>query len=602
MFIPTTQEELEILGWQQLDVILITGDTYIDSPYSGVAIIGQQLMHAGYKVGIIAQPDLQTPDDITRLGEPRLFWGVTAGCMDSMVANYTAMGKPRRQDDHTPGGENNRRPDRAVIVYSNLIRRYYKGTVPIVLGGVEASLRRVAHYDFWSDSLRRAVLFDAKADYLLYGMADRSVLELARALAEGSSPLSLRGLSYIAKEAVEGYLQLPSFEEVKADKLAFIRMFHTFYRNNDPISAQGLIQAHGDRYLVQNPPAPTLSQAELDAVYELDYEHAVHPYYAAQGEVRAMETIRFSIPTHRGCYGECNFCAIAVHEGRTVNWRSQASIINEAKAMTKRKGFKGNIQDLSGPTANMYGFECRVKTTRGACPEKRCLYPSICPLLPINHAPQTELLQALRKLEGVRKVFVGSGLRHDMVLADANHGEAYLQELVGYHVSGQLKLAPEHTQANVLKRMGKPGPNSLLAFKKRFDALSESVRKHQFLAYYIIAAHPGCSDGDMLALRDFAAQNLQLLPEQVQIFTPTPSTYASLMYYTEIDPFTGEKLFVEKNPARKMRQKALITGRQRAQNRSQSTAGDRGGRQSQTGRGKPVTRSKRTDAYKKGTR
>ncbi len=562
---PTTPQELDQFNWHKLDVILISGDTYIDSPYSGAAIIGKQLLHAGYKVGIIAQPDILSGDDITRLGEPRLFWGVTAGCMDSMVANFTALGKPRRQDDHTPGGVNKRRPDRATIVYSNLIRRYFKGTVPIVLGGVEASLRRVAHYDFWSDSIRRAVLFDAKADYLLYGMADLSVLNLARALDNGSDPHDLRGLSYISKQPPEGYLILPSFEKVTTDKLAFIEMFHSFYRNNDPISAQGLAQQHGDRFLVQNPPSPTLTQAELDAVYGLDYENAVHPFYAAQGEVRAMETIRFSIPTHRGCYGECNFCAIAVHEGRTVNWRSQGSIINEARQMTKRDGFKGIIQDLSGPTANMYGFECHVKQMRGACPDKRCIYPEICPLLPIDHAPQTELLQALRKLDGVHKVFVGSGMRHDMVMADGNHGPAYLQELVAHHVSGQLKLAPEHTQPGVLKRMGKPGPNSLLAFKKRFDALSETVRKKQFLSYYLIAAHPGCTDADMLALKQFASQKLEVLPEQVQIFTPTPSTYASLMYYTEMDPFTGEKLFVEKNPARKMRQKALITGRRKPQ-------------------------------------
>jgi len=565
MFMPTTPQELDQFNWHKLDVILISGDTYIDSPYSGAAIIGKQLLHAGYKVGIIAQPDILSGDDITRLGEPRLFWGVTAGCMDSMVANFTALGKPRRQDDHTPGGVNKRRPDRATIVYSNLIRRYFKGTVPIVLGGVEASLRRVAHYDFWSDSIRRAVLFDAKADYLLYGMADLSVLNLARALDNGSDPHDLRGLSYISKQPPEGYLILPSFEKVTTDKLAFIEMFHSFYRNNDPISAQGLAQQHGDRFLVQNPPSPTLTQAELDAVYGLDYENAVHPFYAAQGEVRAMETIRFSIPTHRGCYGECNFCAIAVHEGRTVNWRSQGSIINEARQMTKRDGFKGIIQDLSGPTANMYGFECHVKQMRGACPDKRCIYPEICPLLPIDHAPQTELLQALRKLDGVHKVFVGSGMRHDMVMADGNHGPAYLQELVAHHVSGQLKLAPEHTQPGVLKRMGKPGPNSLLAFKKRFDALSETVRKKQFLSYYLIAAHPGCTDADMLALKQFASQKLEVLPEQVQIFTPTPSTYASLMYYTEMDPFTGEKLFVEKNPARKMRQKALITGRRKPQ-------------------------------------
>ncbi|MCJ7695290.1 MAG: YgiQ family radical SAM protein [Anaerolineaceae bacterium] len=569
MFIPTTKEEVEKLGWEQLDVILVSGDTYIDSPYSGIAIIGKVLLNAGYKVGIIAQPDIKSPDDITRLGEAKLFWGVSGGLMDSMVANTTALGKPRRSDDHTPGGVNNRRPNRAVIVYTNLIKRYFKQTVPIVLGGVEASLRRVAHYDFWSDSIRRAILFDAKADYLLYGMADMSILELANALAMGDDPHHIRGLSYIAKESPVGYLELPSYEDVIEDKAKFTEMFHLFYRNNDPISARGLSQKHGARTLVQNPPPATLTQVELDAVYALDFEHAVHPYYAAEGEVRAMDTIRFGIPTHRGCYGECNFCSIAVHEGRTVSWRSQESILNEAKAMTKSPWFKGIIQDLSGPTANMYGFECRVKTTKGACPDKQCLYPDVCPILGVNHNPQTELLKALREIEGVRKVFVGSGIRHDMVLADGNYGTAYLQELVGHHVSGQLKLAPEHTQPKVLKRMGKPGTGPLLAFKKRFDDLSQSMNKRQFLTYYMIAAYPGCTDYDMEAMKQFASEKLELLPEQVQIFTPTPSTYGSLMYYTEMDPFTGEKIFVEKNPERKFRQKSVITGRKpsRPQNR-----------------------------------
>lgn len=551
------------LGWDKLDVILVSGDTYIDSPYSGVALIGKQLMHAGYKVGIIAQPDINTPIDITRLGEPKLFWGVTAGLVDSLVANTTPLGKPRRQDDHTPGGENNRRPNRASIVYSNLIRRYFKATVPIVLGGVEASLRRVAHYDYWSDSIRRSILFDAKADYLLYGMADLTVLHLAQALQMGDSPHALRGLCYISKQPPTEHLVLPSYESVCTDKAEFIQMFHQFYQNNDPISTKGLAHQHGDRWLVQNPPAPTLTTAQMDEIYNLPFEHAVHPFYAAQGEVRAMETIRFSIPTHRGCYGECNFCAIAVHEGRTVSWRSKESILNEAKALTKRKGFKGNIFDLSGPTANMYGFECRVKTTRGACPDKRCVYPTICPLLPINHAPQVDLLQSLRQLDGIRKVFISSGLRHDMVLADANHGEAYMQELVAHHVSGQLKLAPEHTQPRVLKAMGKPGANSLLSFKKRFDDLNQKLHKQQFLTYYLIAAHPACSEGDMLALQQFASDKLNVMPEQVQIFTPTPSTYASLMYYTEMDPWSGEAIFVEKNPERKMRQKMIITGRPR---------------------------------------
>jgi len=560
MFLPTTPEELKILGWDALDVILVTGDTYIDSPFSGITLLGKQLVRAGYRVGIIAQPDVNSPDDITRLGEPRLFWGISAGAVDSMVANTTALGKPRKYDDYTPGGLNNRRPNRATIVYTNLVRRYFKQTVPVVLGGIEASLRRVTHYDFWSDSLRRSVLLDAKADYLVYGMADLTILELAGALRSGGDVTGLRGLCYLAHAVPEGYLELPAYEEVCADPDQFRRMFDTFYHNNDPISAKGLAQRYADRYVVQNPPARTLTTEEMDEVYALRFENAVHPFYAAQGEVRALETIRFAIPTHRGCYGECNFCAIAVHEGRRVSWRSQASIVAEAAEMGQHPGFKGIISDLSGPTANMYGYECRVKGLRGACQDKSCIYPEVCPLLGLTHQPHLELLRELRQLPDVRKVFIGSGIRHDLVMADGNFGEEYLQELVSEHVSGQLKLAPEHAVLQVLKRMRKPGTNSLLAFKRQFERVSERVGKEQYLTYYLIAAYPGCAEEDMLALRDFASQQLHTLPEQVQIFTPTPSTYASLMYYTEKDPFTGEALFVEKGLTEKMRQKAIITG------------------------------------------
>lgn len=560
MFLPTTRAELDQLGWQQLDIILITGDSYIDSPFIGVSVIGKVLQDAGYKVGVIAQPDVQSETDITRLGEPRLFWGVTAGSIDSMVANYTATGRPRRSDDYTPGGRNTKRPNRATLVYANLIRRYFKGTVPIVLGGVEASLRRIAHYDYWSDDVRRSVLFDAKADYLLYGMAEGAVIELAHALNKGEDPTQIRGLCFIGKEIPPDYLELPPYETVIKDKDAFIAMFHTFYNNNDPISAKGLAQLHGDRYLVQNPPHPNLSQKELDRIYALNFERAQHPYYARQGEVKALETIRFSIPTHRGCYGECNFCAIAVHEGRTVRWRSQNSILAEARQITHLPDFTGFIYDLSGPTANMYGFECPVKLHQGPCEDKNCLYPETCPTLPVDHHKQTELLQALRQIDGVKKVFVGSGLRYDLILSDTESGESYLRELVRHHVSGQLRLAPEHSQPDVLARMHKPGTGKLLAFKERFDALGQDVRRKQYLSYYLIAAYPGCTLGDMKALKRFASQKLGILPEQVQVFTPTPSTYASVMYYTEKDPFTGEILFVEKNPAAKQRQKETITG------------------------------------------
>jgi uncharacterized radical SAM protein YgiQ len=573
MFLPTTSDEVKNLGWDGLDVILVTGDSYIDSPFIGTAVIGKVLAHAGYHVGVIAQPDISGVADIGRLGLPRLFWGVTAGSIDSMVANYTALKKPRKSDDYTPGGLNTRRPDRATIVYSNLIRRLVNKnkdktgrdskvpsvTAPIVLGGIEASLRRVAHYDFWDEAIRRSVLFDAKADYILYGMAEKAVLEFAAALRDSQDPHSIRGLCYIAKEPRPDYLELPSYETVAQDKSAFIEMFHRFYRNNDPISARGLVQKHGDRYLVQNPPALTETQAELDAIYALDFERRQHPFYEQQGQVKALETIGFSISTHRGCYGECNFCAIAVHEGTTVRWRSPGSILAEAARLARHPDFKGYIQDLGGPTANMYGFECGRKFAKGICSAKRCVYPEVCPLMKVNHQPQIDLLRKVRQIPGVKKVFVASGIRYDMLMCDKEHGDAYLREVVENHVSGQLKVAPEHTEEHVLALMGKPGNASLLEFKTRFDDLNRLAGKRQFLTYYLIAAHPGCTEADMQSLRLFASRKLQIHPEQVQVFTPTPSTYSSLMYYTELDPFTGQPLFVEKDARRKERQKAIVT-------------------------------------------
>jgi len=563
-FIPTTPAEMRQRGWKTLDVIIVSGDSYIDSPLIGSAVIARVLEKAGYKVGIIAQPDPHSPADITRLGEPRLFWGVTGGSVDSMVANYNASRRKRRKDDYTPGGENNRRPDRAVITYCNLIRRYFKDSAPILLGGIEASLRRVPHYDYWSNSVRRSILFDARADYLLYGMADQSVLDFAERIDQGADTSHLRGLCFISKEPptdAQKYEQLPPYESVSADPYTFARMFQAFYQNNDPLTAKGLYQLHGDRYLVHNPPAPYATQPELDAVYALPFQRAQHPFYEQQGPVKALETIRFSINSHHGCYGECNFCAIAVHEGRTVRWRSQDSILDEAEALAALPDFKGYIFDVGGPTANMYGYECGLKLEKGACAEKRCIYPVVCPGLKPDHSPHRELLRKLRGIPGVKKVFVGSGLRYDLILADQKHGQAYLKELTEHHVSGQLKVAPEHSQDDVLEKMGKPGHSALLEFKERFDQLSREAGLRQYLTYYLIAAHPGCNEDDMRKLKDFASRELHISPEQVQIFTPLPSTYSALMYYTEMDPFTGEKLFVEKDMGKKEKQKRILTAK-----------------------------------------
>ena len=570
MFLPTTRDEMNSLKWDMLDVILVTGDSYIDSPFIGIAVIGKVLADAGYRVGVIAQPDIHSEKDIIRLGEPHLFWGVSGGSIDSMIANYTSLKKRRKSDDYTPGGINNRRPDRAAIVYTNLIKQYFKSSKPILLGGIEASLRRISHYDYWSDSIRSSILFDAKADYLLYGMADKSVIQFADAIKNGEDAGKIRGLCHIAGKEDNipaDYLELPSFDAVKTDNKAFSEMFHTFYRNSDALTAKGLYQKHGTRFLIHNPPALPLTQPELDAVYAHDFERAQHPYYERQGKVKALETIRFSISTHRGCYGECNFCAITVHEGRTVQWRSRKSILAEAEKITSLPDFKGYIVDVGGPTANMYGYECSKKLKSGSCPDKRCLHPRICPSLKANHHQQIELLRKISRIPGVKKVFVASGIRYDLLLNDQEYGKHYLEELVKHHISGQMKIAPEHSEDSVLQRMGKPGKAFLLQFRELFEDINRRAKKEQFLTYYLIAAHPGCTLNDMKSLKRFAGRELKMNPEQVQIFCPAPSTYSALMYYTETDPFTGKKIFVEKEPRRKEQQKnAVIT-----KNRTDST-------------------------------
>jgi uncharacterized radical SAM protein YgiQ len=557
MFIPATRQEMEALGWDCLDVVLVTGDSYIDHPSMGIAVIGHVLMDAGFRVGVIAQPCLDAGDDISRLGEPRLFWGVSAGSIDSLVANYTPSLKRRKSDDYTPGGQGGKRPDRAVIAYTNLIRRFFKNTRPIVLGGIEASLRRVAHYDFWSDAIRRSVLFDAKADILVYGMGEKTVLELAGLMASGRNFRSVRGICHIAREKPGHCVELPSFEEVSGDAAAFARMFRLFCEAGDAAVAQ----LHGDRWLVQNPPQPALTPAELDKVHGMDFERDLHPFYASQGSVRALETIRFSITTHRGCFGGCNFCSIAVHQGRGIVSRSRASIVAEARGFAAHREFKGIISDAGGPTANMYGSRCSRKSGPFACTDRRCLWPGTCPLLKSAHKAQIELLAELRKIPGVKKVFVASGIRHDLVMADREWGEEFLAQIVGHHVSGQLKIAPEHTEKHVLDLMGKAGSESLIAFKDLFYELNRACGKKQFLTYYLLAAHPGCTLEDMQKLKRFATEELRTNPEQVQIFTPLPSTWSAVMYYTGMNPANGSKIFVERDGNRRQAQKDVLTAK-----------------------------------------
>ena len=561
LFLPATAAEVKSRGWDSLDVILVTGDSYIDSPFVGVALIGRLLVAAGYRVGIIAQPTIDSPSDITRLGEPALFWGITGGCIDSLVANRTASGKRRRVDDYTAGGRNDRRPDRAVIVYANLIRHYFKKTTPIVLGGIEASLRRISHYDFWSNGVRRSVLIDAKADWLVYGKGEKTILALAARLRAGEDCRDLRGLCWLSSKCPTDLLALPSHEEAVASSAAFTEMFLRFYENQDARTAQGLCQKQDTRWLVHNPPMPPLTEVEMDQVYDLPFTRDCHPLDGQAGKVRALETIRFSIPTHRGCYGECRFCAIAVHDGRVVSSRSEASVLREAERIAALPDFKGYILDCGGPTANMYGFECRKKLHKGSCRDRRCLTPTVCPSLDVDHGRQRSLLAKLRRLPRVKQVNVASGIRPDLILADRRQGQAYLGDIVRHHCSGQLKLAPEHSEKAVLDLMGKPDGQSLLLFRDHFRRLTAEVGKAQFLTYYFIAAHPGCTESQMEALRRFAIRQLALNPEQVQIFTPTPSTLSTLMYWTERDPFTQRTLFVEKTQAGRERQKQILVAK-----------------------------------------
>ena len=558
-FLPTTKKEMEALGWDRCDVILVSGDAYIDSPFIGVAVVGRMLERLGYRVGIIGQPDVKTDKDIKRLGEPRLYWGVSGGSVDSMVSNYTATKKFRNSDDYTPGGKNNKRPDRAVSVYCNLIRQHFKNTVPIVLGGIEASLRRVTHYDYWQNRLKKPILFDSKADILIYGMGEIAIEELTRALDNGEGYKNIRGVCYISKEANYEYIQLPSHQECLDNKEKYIDLFDAFYDNNDPISASGLCQKVDTRYLIQNPPCDYLNEDEMDANSNLPFTRELHPHYAKDGKVKCLDTIKFSIMTHHGCWGECNFCAIGVHQGRTIRTRSEKNILNEAKSFNNYSDYKGIISDVGGPTANMYGYECNKKLKLGTCDHQRCVDANhLCKSMKVDHSRNINLLRQVRQVDGVRKAFVASGVRYDLINADKKHGYDYLKEMVKHHISGQMKVAPEHTQQRVLELMGKPGKKELIDFKKLYDKLNKEEGKNQFLTYYLIAAHPGCEEKDMHELKRFTQNELKMNPEQAQVFTPTPGTYSAVMYYTEMDPVSRKKIFVEKDTKRKEKQKQIV--------------------------------------------
>ena len=559
-FLPITREEMKERGWDQVDFVYVSGDAYVDHPSFGHAIITRLLESRGYRVGIIAQPDWRKPESVQVFGEPRLGFLVSAGNMDSMVNHYSVSKKRRKTDAYTPGGEMGKRPDYACVVYGNLIRQTYKKT-PIILGGIEASLRRMAHYDYWSDKLKRSVLLDSGADVISYGMGEHSIVELAEALDAG---IPVEDITYIAGTVVKAKSLdtiydaeiLPSFEDLKADKMNYARSFYTQYLNTDAFNGKRLVEPYSEHlYVVQNPPAAPLTQMEMDDVYSLPYQRTYHPSYEAKGGVPAIKEIKFSLISNRGCFGGCSFCALTFHQGRIVQVRSHESLIEEAKEITKDKDFKGYIHDVGGPTANFRHPSCKKQMEHGVCKTRQCLFPSPCKNLDADHRDYVSLLRKLRDIPKVKKVFIRSGIRFDYLLADKK--QEFLRELCEYHVSGQLKVAPEHVAGPVLSLMGKPEHKVYEEFTRQFYKMNERIGKEQYLVPYLMSSHPGSTLKEAVELAEYC-RDLGYMPEQVQDFYPTPSTLSTCMFYTGVDPRTMQKVYVPKSPHEKAMQRALI--------------------------------------------
>lgn len=558
-FLPICKEDMQERGIEQLDFVYVVGDAYVDHPSFGHAIISRVLEAHGYTVGIIAQPDWKDDSSITVLGKPRLAFLISAGNMDSFVNHYSVSKKRRTMDAYTPGGEIGKRPDYATVVYGNLIRRTYKD-VPIIIGGIEASLRRMAHYDYWSDSFKRSILLDSQADIISYGMGEKSIVELADALASGIDVKDIsfvQGTVYKTKD-ISGIYQpiiLPSYDEMKADKTLYARSFSIQNTNTDFCNGKPLIEAYGNIYVVQNPPQAPLSTEEMDSVYALPYMRTYHPSYEEKGGVPAIREIKFSLISNRGCFGGCSFCALTFHQGRTIQVRSHESIIEEAKLLTEDPDFKGYIHDVGGPTANFRHPSCQKQLTKGVCKNKQCLFPSPCKNLYVDHSDYLSLLRELRSLPKVKKVFVRSGIRFDYLLADAD--DTFFRELVEYHISGQLKVAPEHISDVVLQRMGKPENAVYERFITKYKKLNAEKGKNQFVVPYLMSSHPGSTLKEAIELAEYL-RDLGYMPEQVQDFYPTPSTASTVMYYTGIDPRDMQPVYVCKNPHEKAMQRALI--------------------------------------------
>lgn len=559
-FLPICKDDMIERGWEQCDFVLVTADAYIDHHSFGTAIISRVLENAGYKVGIIAQPDWKSVDDFKKLGRPRLGFLVNGGNMDPMVNHYTVSKKLRKKDLYTPKGEMGKRPDRATIVYCNKIREAYKD-VNIVIGGIEASLRRFAHYDYWENKVRKSILVDSGADLLVYGMSEKQIVEVADFLNQGFDGKYIRhipGTCYIADsldEIYEEHIVLPSFKEVSSDKRTYAECFKIQYDEQDPVRGRTLVQEHNGKYVVINKPEMPLSREELDRVYALPYQKTYHPIYEKDGGIAAIEEVKFSLVSSRGCSGNCSFCAITFHQGRIVTSRSEDSIVEGAEEITKYDDFKGYIHDIGGPTANFRKPACKKQLTLGACKHKRCMSPGICKNMEVDHREYLHLLRRVRKLPGIKKVFIRSGLRYDYIMADKD--DTFFKELVEHHVSGQLKVAPEHVSPNVLKYMGKPAGKTYDEFRRKFFRITERLGKKQFIIPYLMSSHPGCKLEDAIMLAEYL-RDINYQPEQVQDFYPTPGTLSTTMFYTGLDPLTMEEVYIPRSKEEKAMQRALL--------------------------------------------
>ncbi len=558
-FLPITAEEMRARGWQQADFVCVTGDAYVDHPSFGIAIISRLLERLGYRVAILSQPDLNDAEAFSRFGRPKYAFMITAGNIDSMVSNYTVAKRRRTQDAYSPTDAQNRRPDHAATVYSRAAKTAYPDC-PVILGGIEASLRRFAHYDYWADCVMPSILVDSGADMVSYGMGEKQTEIIAARLAAGepvSALTDIRGtVCYITPDQIpNGTVSCPSFEKVGSDKSAYVRAFKLWLDEQDAVTGRPVLQKHGARYVLQNPPMPLLTREELDAVFTMPFARAYHPSYEALGGVKAIEEVEFSIMHNRGCYGHCNFCSIAVHQGRQVVSRSVGSVLEEAESFVGNPRFKGYIHDVGGPTANFRYPSCQKQETKGLCKDKKCLGNPACPAVRVDHGEYLELLRRLRAIKGVKKVFVRSGLRFDYIMLDKD--DTFLKELVANHISGQLKVAPEHCSDAVLDAMGKPHVEVYERFVKKFYQCTKQAGKEQYLVPYLMSSHPGSTIRDAVALSLFLKKN-HMRPEQVQDFYPTPGTISTCMFYTGVDPLTGREIYVPKTDREKQRQRALL--------------------------------------------